>query len=176
MAKESPVVKSLCATLTKIIKVEDASKVDDEYKKGAMTDILKLLYMLYNQITQNKYAALSNFTQYQQNWFSAVNLMNKQLPRSQRCIELSNSLWRDFIITLFDANGQLDVLTSKICATWNKQTLMRDRPNHIEKMLLLSVVHQQEEQRERQESERKAKEEAEKQAAENHQESEENKD
>lgn len=135
---EEKIVETLTNVIVKIIDAKEEKNKTEENKKIALVDMMKLLNMTYSEIIKNKESdAKVIFNSYQQLYFRAVNQAHKQTRKNLRLIDIKNSIWRDYIISLFQKSeeGLLQKLTG-----WSvNKNLVRDKITPDMKIMFLSL-------------------------------------
>lgn len=124
------------SVLTQIIDAKEEANLTKENKEIALKDLIRFLNLYYNQLIQNKDKELKNlFTDHQTIWFYAINNINKKVKYP--LLNIKNGLWRDYIITIFKAKGQEDLLTQ--LTGWTVKNLQTEKFTYDMKVLLLSI-------------------------------------
>ena len=80
---------------------------------------------------------LNLLTVYQTIYFRAINKILKKIKYP--LIEINNSLWRVYVISLFKARNLNQIL--KNCTTWDVNDLEKEKITYDMKLILLSMIH-----------------------------------
>lgn len=123
--------------LLKIIDAKEVNNLTVENKKIAVKDLIKFLNIFYNNILKSNasFEVKGIFNKYQEVWFKAINKVNREIKYP--LINVTNGLWRCYIITLFKIQNREDLL--KELTGWNFKMLEKENITYDTKLILLSI-------------------------------------
>lgn len=128
-------VNEVANILSKIIDAKEEKNLTEKNKKIALEDTLKLLNRTMKVLQEKQ--NLNLLTVYQTIYFRAINKILKKIKYP--LIEINNSLWRVYVISLFKAKNLNQIL--KNYTTWDVNNLEKEKITYDMKLILLSMIH-----------------------------------
>lgn len=128
-------VNEVANILSKIIDAKEEKNLTEENKKIALEDTLKLLNRTMKVLQEKQ--NLNLLTVYQTIYFRAINKILKKIKYP--LIKINNSLWRVYVISLFKAKNLNQIL--KNYTTWDVNNLEKEKITYDMKLILLSMIH-----------------------------------